>query len=451
MGGLIFYTIFFLFIFAFYVCVYFGLHDLQDWLVKYEAAQPTLKCQQVFDEYFSDPDWGTLYDSAGIESTAYEGRDAFVTYMDEKMADAELDYMETSAGLSGDKKYVVRLGDRKIATFTLEDRNKAEAITDIPDWQLGEIELFFTRNGSYQITLQEGHTATVNGVPLDESNIIRKVTNKAGEYLPEGVSGNQIFTMQIDGLMVEPTVVITDASGAEMPVTFDEAAGTYTEQLTSSTVSENEKKLALDALKTYALYMTGKATANDIARHFDSKSSAYKAITGSDLNWVQSDKGHEFSNEKVTDYVRYNEDVFSVRASLTLGLLRGDGSVKESQIEQSMFFQKNKNGKWLCFAMTAVNVSEPVEEIRLVFTQDDVVLSDTFLPADAAQVQCPVVSAPEGQVFSGWATQEKNDNGDTVMRLVFQPDEKGIVSLTGGADLEPMELVPVFEAAAPAA
>ena len=460
-GGLVFYTIFFLFIFAFYVFVYFGLHGLQDWLVQYEAAQPTKKYEEIFDMYFADPDWGLLYDNAGIQESQYEGREEFVAYMEQKVGETPLMGLETSAGLDRNtKKYIVRLGDEKIAGFTLVNQNQSAGnpelsnlpdIPDIPDWELGEFQLFFTRNGSYQITLQEGHTATVNGVPLDDSGIVRKVANKAGEYLPEGVAGNQIFTLQIDGLMVQPQVVITDGSGQEMNVTYDEATHTFTEELTADVIGANEEKLALDALKTYAEYMSGKASANDIAKHFDSKSAAYKAITGSDLNWVQSDKGHQFSNEKVTDYVRYNDDLFSVRASLTLGLIRGDGSVKESQIEQSMFFQKNKNGKWLCFAMTAVNVSEPVEEIRLVFTQDGTVLSDEFVPVDAPQVQCPVVSAPQGQVFSGWATQEKKDNGDTVMRLVFQPDEKGIVSLTGGADLKPMELVPVFEAAAPTA
>ena len=97
LGGVIFYTIYFLFIFVFFVGVYNGLSWFQGWLVDYEAAQPTTKCEEIFDQLFADPDWGALYDAAGIEDTIYEGKDVFVAYMEEKVGDRELTYMQTSA------------------------------------------------------------------------------------------------------------------------------------------------------------------------------------------------------------------------------------------------------------------------------------------------------------------------------------------------------------------
>ena len=47
-GSVIFYTIYFLFILAFFVATYLGLSWLHGWLSDFEAAQPTLKAQQVF-------------------------------------------------------------------------------------------------------------------------------------------------------------------------------------------------------------------------------------------------------------------------------------------------------------------------------------------------------------------------------------------------------------------
>ena len=79
LGGVIFYTLYFLFIFLFFVAVYFGLNWLQGWLVDYEGAQPTTKSKEVFQQLFDDPDWGALYDAAGIADTEYEGKEAFVT------------------------------------------------------------------------------------------------------------------------------------------------------------------------------------------------------------------------------------------------------------------------------------------------------------------------------------------------------------------------------------
>ena len=73
MGGVIFYTIYFLFIFVFFIGVLGVLNWLYGWLEAYEGAQPTVKCQQVFDELFGNPDWAQLYRLAGVEDTDFEG------------------------------------------------------------------------------------------------------------------------------------------------------------------------------------------------------------------------------------------------------------------------------------------------------------------------------------------------------------------------------------------
>ena len=71
-------------------------------------------------------------------------------------------------------------------------------------------------------------------------------------------------------------------------------------------------------------------------------------------------------------------------------------------------------------------------------------LSSEFYDAGAAGINCPLISAPEGKTFSGWMVEEQDEKGATVLRLVFQPDESGYVSLSG-TTLEPMTLYPLFE------
>ena len=148
MGGVVFYTCFFAYVLLFYAATFVGMQFLRNWLVDYESSRPTLKSQEVFEANFGDPDWGKLYDAAAVTDTVYEGKEAFITYMEEKVGDKELTFMETSTGLSKDKKYVVRLDNEKLATFTLVDHNQSQAETDIPDWQLGQIEFLFQRQGT---------------------------------------------------------------------------------------------------------------------------------------------------------------------------------------------------------------------------------------------------------------------------------------------------------------
>ena len=435
----VFYLVFFAYIFAFYLAAYFGLSILRDWLADFEAAQPTRKCQQVFDTLFASRDWDTLYEAAGITG---ESREAFRSRMDATGGNQELTYMETSAGLSGDRKYNVRLGNRKLASFTL---TKGEAAQGIPEWQLGQIT-FLRSDTVYFLQMPAGATAQVNGEPLTQDCIVRIQGTRAEAYLPEGVTGPGTVTARLEKLSAKPSVSILDKAGSELAVSYDEASHTFTAREEMPTISDAERTVALDAVKMYALYMIERAGADEVARYFERGTETYTAIIRTDRSAVQDARKREFVDENMTGYCRYSDGSFSVRVSVTLNLYRASGSVKENRIAQSLFFRK-QDGKWKCRQMTAVDVSEETEQVRLVFRNGETVLSDDFYPADLTRLTCPTVTAPEGTVFSGWTVESRDADGQAVLRLMFQPDPEGNVTLPG-SDLEPMVLQPLFEDAA---
>ncbi len=442
LGGVIFYTLYFMFILVFFVATFFGLQWLQGWLADYQAAQPTTKSQEVFDQLFSHPDWGALYDAAGIEDTPYEGKEQFVSYMENKVGDATLTFKETSAGLSGDKKYFVLLGDEKIASFTLS--GQTPAITDIPDWELGGVELFFDRSETFYIQNVDGHTVEVNGVPLDDSHVIQIATTAAAERLPIGVTGTSTCTQEISDLMAVPTVTIFDKSGKSMEVSYDAETHTFTEQTEANTISDSEREAALNAAKTNCLFMIEKASKADIAKYFDTSSDVYSVIVNLGNLWVQDNNGYRFTKEEVSDYARYSDDLFSAHVVLNLNVTRKDGTTKDFGYDQTLFFRKQDTGKWLVYDATNADVNAPVGKVRLTFMNGDTVLSSEFVKTDATELDTPLVSAPEGKVFIGWYRIDKYDNG-TTYTMAFDPDENGHVTIPNGTTLEPMTLYALFE------
>ena len=442
LGGVIFYTLYFMFILVFFVATFFGLQWLQGWLADYQAAQPTTKSQEVFDQLFSHPDWGALYDAAGIEDTPYEGKDQFVAYMENKVGDSQLTFKETSAGLSGDKKYLVFLGDEKIASFTLS--GQTAAITDIPDWELGSVELFFDRSETFYIQNVDGHTVEVNGVPLDDSHVIQIATTAAAERLPIGVTGTSTCTQEISDLMAVPTVTIFDKSGKSMEVSYDAETHTFTEQTEANTISDSEREAALNAAKTNCLFMIEKASKADIAKYFDTSSDVYSVIVNLGNLWVQDNNGYRFTKEEVSDYARYSDDLFSAHVVLNLNVTRKDGTTKDFGYDQTLFFRKQDTGKWLVYDATNADVNAPVGKVRLTFMNGDTVLSSEFVKTDATELDTPLVSAPEGKVFIGWYRIDKYDNG-TTYTMAFDPDENGHVTIPNGTTLEPMTLYALFE------
>ena len=442
LGGVIFYTLYFMFILVFFVATFFGLQWLQGWLADYQAAQPTTKSQEVFDQLFSHPDWGALYDAAGIEDTPYEGKDQFVAYMENKVGDSQLTFKETSAGLSGDKKYLVFLGDEKIASFTLS--GQTAAITDIPDWELSGVELFFDRSETFYIQNVDGHTVEVNGVPLDDSHVIQIATTAAAERLPIGVTGTSTCTQEISDLMAVPTVTIFDKSGKSMEVSYDAETHTFTEQTEANTISDSEREAALNAAKTNCLFMIEKASKADIAKYFDTSSDVYSVIVNLGNLWVQDNNGYRFTKEEVSDYARYSDDLFSAHVVLNLNVTRKDGTTKDFGYDSTLFFRKQDTGKWLVYDATNADVNAPVGKVRLTFMNGDTVLSSEFVKTDATELDTPLVSAPEGKVFIGWYRIDKYDKG-TTYTMVFDPDENGHVAIPNGTTLEPMTLYALFE------
>ena len=443
MGSVIFYTFYFMFILLFFVATYFGLQWLQGWLVDYEAAQPTTKSQEIFDQLFADPDWDALYEIAGIDDTEYEGKSEFVSYMETKTEGKELTFQETSAGISG-KKYVVLMEGEKIATFALEGETKN--LTDIPDWKLGTVELFYERTESYLIQLSGGHTAYVNGVALDDSFTIQIATTKAESsgLLPIGTAGEKVYTQKIEGLMAQPTVTVTDKSGADVAVSYDPDTKTFVAESAGSVISEEEKTVALEAIKAYAEYQIKEASRQKVAQYFDSQSDAYKSIMETVLTWTKGNNGYSFGNDSVTGYAKYSDTLFSVYATTELTIRLTDGGTQVKPINNTLLFEK-QNGKWKVIRMSNADISEPVGEVRLTFMNDTTLLDSKFVENDAKDLQTPVVSVPEGKKFGGWIAKVINEEGKEEWNLIFTPDESGYVSIPSGSTLEPMTLYAYFE------
>jgi len=440
---LIFYTVYFVMVAALLAGMFFLNNWLEDWLVNYEASRPTTRCQEVFDEYFADPDWGDLYHLAGIPDTQYEGAESFVSVMERKVGILDLSYVETSAGLSGGHKYLVKLGEETLGYFTLVD--KAPQGAEIPDWQLGEISLNYTYPESVTIQKMDDLTVYVNGVALTDDHTIQIGTTVVEKYLDDGLRGPRIYTQYLDGLMCEPTVTATDAAGNAVDVSYNADKDLYVVQTEQNTISAEEYDRVLETAKTYSLRMIEMASANELAKYFDANSQIYKTIVKIDP-WMQEwfFRSYEWGQESITGYYRHSDNLFSVHVDLTMHVTRTDDTVKEYAVDHSFFFEK-QNGKWKCVNMINVDIQEQTASVRLTFKSGDSVIFTNLFAEDIATLELPTVTAPEGQVFTGWYRLDTTADGSKEYTRIFAPEESGVVTLPAGTKLEPMTLYALFE------
>ncbi len=443
-GTVLFYTVYFAFILVFFIAILCVMNPLRDWLVKYEASQPSYQRDQVFSQLFDHPDWKSLYTLAGCKDTEFVNADAYAAYMTQKVGNRELECLETSAGLSGDKKFLVKLGEEKIASFTLTGGE--EEATEIANWKLGTVEVFFTANESVTAEKIPGYTLYVNGVPLDDSHTIREVATLAENYLPEGIHGYRLVQQQATGLLAAPSVQLKDEAGNAIDLTLDAQTGIYKIAVTTHEATQAEMDLAKKATETYAKYMIGKTTLSEVKKLYNPESQFYKTISRSEVGWVQSGASYAFTEPVYSDFYRYAEDLFSIRLDMTLEQTRFDGSVKEYSLDNTLFFQRDSKGNWIVMEATNVNVQDRTESVRLTFLDaQGGVLSTSLVEADANKIVLPAITAPEGNVLKGWGTQALGEDGKITMTMQFTPTESGEVYLPSDSTLEPMVLYPYFE------
>lgn len=442
-GTIAFYSVYLVFIALFFVCMIFVMNALRDWLVKFEASQPSHQSEKVYQELFAEPDWANLYILADIEDTTFEDKDTFAAYMNARTAGKTLQFLETSAGLSGDHKYVIRLDGKKIASFTLTAEESGDE--GIPNWEMTNFELFFQRTHSVIVQRIPGYTVCINGKPLDDGYTIRKVSTLAEEYLPEGVIGYRLEEQQVNDLLMPPTVTLVDPAGNSIPMEPSLEDGIYKFAVPEQVITEEAKTLALQATKAYALCMIGQTSKWDLVNYYSKESQFYQSLIGTDLGWIQQGASHAFTEPVYSDYYKYSDNLFSVKISMTLNQTRTNGTVKQYVLDNTLFFERDEAGKWLVMEATNMDVQVQRESVRLTFMDNSTMLASYMVDTDGGKLTLPSVTAPQGQVFKGWVRQETDDKGDITLTVVFDETQTGEVIIQMEHALQPMTLFPHFE------
>lgn len=440
-GTKVFYSIYAVVLVLLCLGIAFALFALNDWLSSYEASQPDTKAQQAFDRYFADPDWGQIYDLAGLRDTEYEGKDAYIAYMTAKAGTTPLTYVKTSAGLTGGQKYIVKLDGENLATFTLQ--NSAQSELEIPNWELDTVEVFVDRRESVAIHALPDQTVSINGVALTEDHIVMSTSTLAEDYLPEGVHGAQSVVYYVDGLLAAPTVTVTDPQGQPVQTVYDEANGIYTQSLQAQALPDGVAERMVSAVQAYCRYMIN--AGGNMSSYFDTSSQIYKTIIKNEM-WFKGYSSYAFTPEQITAPYVYSDTLISARLSLQLNVTRSsNGTVKTFDVDNTIFMEKKSNGQWMIVDMVNVDVQAPRTQVRLTYTLDGAELSSALVDASAGTLTPPAVTIPEGKVFAGWFRETVDDAGNKTLALMFQPDENGTVTLPAGYILEPMELQALFE------
>lgn len=400
-------------------------------LTAYEAAQLENKSAQVFEELFARPDWKKIYELSGTADTPYEGAEAYAAHMEAKVGNGLLTYQQAYTEFSEVRKYDIFFGNERIAAFTMT--GGAGSSQELPRWTLAGVELFFERTVSVTVEKKPEHTVYINGVALDDSFTIRTVATEAERYLPEGVHGYRLEQQYIDGLLIQPEVLVLDEKGEAVPVMPDGETGIYTLPSGIAEMTEAEREVAKNAAIADAKFSMGGLTAGELRQYFDAETQVYADIVNNPI-FVQKNNGFSVDEKaiEVGQFCRYSDDLFSANVKLTVKVTRKDHTVKVYPLDKTYFFTRSGGEQYLVSDYTNQPVQETVEQVRLTFAADERIC--VMVDSDADMVSVPEMG---GQLV-GWATKTDDGSGTITMTVRLMPD--GTVL----GELEPMTLYPVY-------
>lgn len=418
-------------------CLMLPLNTL---LEQYETSRPKYLAAEVYDMLFADPDWTVLYNLADVEGTEFEGRSEYVAYMTDKVGNHALNYTEVSDGLSGDKRYSVRLGTEEIAAFTLS--NYDDGISTFPCWTLDSVEVFFTREQAVTVTVLPGHTVYINGVALDESYITMAVTTAAEEHLPDGLHGYRYIQQQVTGLLVQPEIVVLDGNGETVPLSRGASPGNYTVAIpTTEAITDDEISLVQKAIRAEALFSIRAISAGQLRQTFAPSGQAYASLCDADaLASHYIDYEFDDASVVVEDYYRYDSDTFSVRACGTLYVTDNKGVTRNYTISTSYLFTQNQAGTYLVTDRIEDDLQRLVTAVRLIYSNGNDILMSA-LAETTGTVNAPDFQNDSGSKPTGWAKMGADGTLTTVLAL----QDDGTYSWVAGVTQEPMTVYPVFE------
>ena len=240
-GVPVFYIAYTAFVVLFIIAAGIGLVFLNSMLAEYESVQPKYKAEEIFEEYFAEPDIAELIGMSSTKYAAFESQDKIIEYLAAQIKDKEITYSESSVkDESGNRAYNVLCGDARFAIFSIGETDEVSE-HGFTKFGLKDIKLTFSLpENSYSFLIPEGYTLLANGVEVGEKYIAAELVPSAAYTLTEGRLGIRYVPYTVDGFLSAPTFEVKDRNGETCEYAYDEQSSVFKVEAHSAVIKVPE-------------------------------------------------------------------------------------------------------------------------------------------------------------------------------------------------------------------
>lgn len=341
-------------------------------LILYEASQP----QYLMDALIASPDLTSSMNTAVLTFNEFETLEDYQDQLYRLLKQNDLQYHFLKESYTdGTLTYGIYAGETPIGTAVLKPAATTVRMIAIPitDWQLTALDAY-EEHGNYSasITVPDNYTVIINDIPLSDSYITERTPYKELEYTAEYVSVPEQVTYQVSSLKHPARITVLNADGRELPLSDDASVtpaadgdtGTLSGASAGSAVlrylpAEEEispelKSTVLDAVETYSNFFSrdlpGCRESVDPIRGLFPEDSIYLSLADryrrEDMQIFSAHTDTRFLNERITEYIPYNDRCFSCRVSFDKSMTLSNGREMIDTTDNVYYFVL-QNGRWL--------------------------------------------------------------------------------------------------------
>lgn len=231
--------------------------------------------------------------------------------------------------LSGELSWIERGGTYKLchngeafAEIKLEESSRETKlwILTIHKWKVSEVKVYEIDTYNYELKFPSTYSVSVNGKSLDPSELVGQEEIEGYEYIKMYKDMPVMLFYRIDGLIMEPVFEVLDNNGDLISAKAVDGK-LHLEPVFYPREFDNDIDInPLEILETWSLFLLkdldGPLNGLEKARKYFIKDSylwnmAYDFATGIDIHYMDYHVLGDFTNESVSEFIRYTDDAFS--------------------------------------------------------------------------------------------------------------------------------------------
>lgn len=220
--------------------------------------------------------------------------------------------------------YNVYSDDKLVVTVKLDNSVEKTALAILTYNELKREEMVGYNNEglySYDITVREADTLYINGIAAKDNNLVSN-SQPLKEYEDVADIANipRVKTYKINNLTKKPKIEIKDKDGNIVTYQTKDNVIT-TDYIKVSTLDEAKKYFAadfnpIDVAHNYSLFFTNDLTLYNLSKNMIRNSQVYRDaqqwLNQVDRSFTSSHRTPSFENDKLSNFIIYDENNFSV-------------------------------------------------------------------------------------------------------------------------------------------